>query len=111
LKLIAEFYRNENPRSVERKPRWLAQARDLIYARSAERLTLSQIGREVGIHPVYLAREFRRHYRCTVGEYIRQIRIEAACVELKKPQRSIAEIAQRAVFTIRAILPKRSNGA
>lgn len=74
-------------------PRWLKQARELIHAHSRERLALPQVAQAVGVHPVYLAREFRRHYHSTVGEYIRQLRIEAACREMSRPDTSLAEVA------------------
>ncbi len=31
-----------------------------------------------GVHPVHLSREFRKHYRMTIGDYIRKRRIEHA---------------------------------
>ena len=65
----------------------------MVHAGSSESLSLSQVARAVNVHPVYLAREFRRHYRCTVGEYVRRTRVEAACREMLKPDSSLAEIA------------------
>jgi AraC family transcriptional regulator len=51
-----------------------------------------------GVHPVHLAREFRRFERCTVGEYIRRLRIERACNELSNSNDSIAAIASGTGF-------------
>jgi AraC family transcriptional regulator len=93
LEMMGEVLRPSISGSRHRPPRWLKQARELIHARSNERLMLSQIAQTVGVHPVYLAREFRRHYRSTVGEYIRQLRIESACREILKPDASLAEVA------------------
>lgn len=93
LEIIGEVSRSSGRSSRHVLPKWLKQARVLIHERSVERLTLSQIAQTVGVHPVYLAREFRRHYRSTVGEYIRQLRIEIACREMIKPSASLAEIA------------------
>ena len=93
LEIIGEVSRPSTIASESLPPRWLQQAKEMIRARSVECLTLSQIALVVSVHPVYLAREFRRHYRCTVGEYIRRLRIEAACREMIQPEASLAEIA------------------
>jgi AraC family transcriptional regulator len=93
LEIVGEVSRPATTVSKVLPPHWLQQARELIHARSFECLTLSEIALTVSIHPVYLAREFRRHYHCTVGEYIRRLRIEAACREMIRPDASLAEIA------------------
>ena len=86
--------------SVERKPApWLGRAEELIRERFAEPLRLSAIAGEIGIHPVHLAREFRRHYGCTVGETMRRLRIEYACREITRSTRPLAEIALAAGFS------------
>ena len=93
LEMMGEVLRSSTSASRPRPPRRIEQARELIRARAHERLTLSRIAQTVGVHPVYLAREFRRHYRSTVGEYIRHLRIESACREIIKPDVSLAEVA------------------
>ncbi|MGH7630000.1 MAG: helix-turn-helix transcriptional regulator [Gemmatimonadales bacterium] len=45
------------------------------------------------IHPVHLAREFSRRKGCTFGEFVRSLRITAACDQLRNSRKSIAEIA------------------
>jgi len=93
LEIIGEISRPSKILSAGLPPRWLDQAREMIHARSFENLTLSQVARTVDVHPIYLAREFRRYYRCTVGEYIRRRRIEEACREMIRPESSLAQIA------------------
>ena len=39
-------------------------------------LTIAALGFTVEVHPVHLARTFRREYGCTPGEYLRRLRIE-----------------------------------
>jgi AraC family transcriptional regulator len=45
-----------------------------------------------------VAREFRRHFGITVGDYARQRRLEEAAAELRLSGRSIVEIALRSGF-------------
>lgn len=81
-----------------RMPRPLQSAREMIHAHFSERLTLTQIARTVGLHPVYLASEFRKRYQCTVGEYVRQLRIEFACQRLSQSTDTMANVAAAAGF-------------
>jgi AraC family transcriptional regulator len=53
----------------------------------------------VGVHPVTLARAFRRAFGCTVGEYVRRLRIERAARQLADSDLSLAEIALGAGFS------------
>jgi AraC family transcriptional regulator len=98
LEIIAETARH-SAQNIERTvPYWLKQAKDLLCARFAEGLTLEQIALEVGVHPIHLASVFRQKFHCTVGEYIRELRIEYACRELAKGETPLAIIALEAGF-------------
>jgi AraC family transcriptional regulator len=79
-------------------PPWLAQATDLLHDHLADTPSLTEIARSVGVHPVHLARVFRRHHRCTVGEYVRGLRVGFACRELAHSSASLSEIALAAGF-------------
>jgi AraC family transcriptional regulator len=81
-----------------RPPRWLMEARDLLHARFNDALNLIEIAHIVGVHPTHLARTFKKHYRTTVGEYLRQLRLDWATRQLSQTQASIAEIASGAGF-------------
>jgi AraC family transcriptional regulator len=84
--------------SADQAPRWLRQARDLLHARFTERLTLAEVARNVGVHPVHLAQAFHKSYQRTVGDYVRQLRIEYACQELGASETPIVQIALSAGF-------------
>lgn len=85
-------------RSGDRIPQRLQRAREMIHAHFSERLTLDEIGRTIGMHPVYLASEFRRRFHCTVGEYVRELRIDFACRQLARSGETLASIAAAAGF-------------
>jgi AraC family transcriptional regulator len=72
---------------------WLEQARDLIEAELAGRLGVTGVAATVGVHPVTLARAFRRTFGCTMGDYVRRRRIERAMDQLRDSGASLAEIA------------------
>jgi len=81
-----------------RLPGWLMQARDLLHGRFNDSLNLVEIANIVGVHPTHLARSFKKHYRTTVGEYLRRLRLDWATRQLSETEDSIAEIASAAGF-------------
>lgn len=72
---------------------WLRSVRDRLDAGFAERTTLAELASSVGVHPVHLAATFRRTFGVTVGEYVRQRRVESARRLLTEGTQRITEIA------------------
>jgi AraC family transcriptional regulator len=79
-------------------PAWLLRAQEIVHAKVLEPLGVAALAAEVGVHPSHLARSFRRHFRTTVGDYHRQLRLRWAAERLADSDASIAEIALRAGF-------------
>ncbi len=99
LEMLAEASRSRSA-ILDRQPQpWLKQALDLLQDRFSDHLTITQIATAVGIHPVHLAREFRKFHRCTIGDYIRKLRIEQACRALAHSDSSLTDIAISAGFS------------
>jgi len=99
LEILAEASRRTLPFAHRQPSRPLRQAQELLHAQFAEPLTLMQIAEAVGVHPMHLARLFRQHCRCTLGEYVRQLRVDYACRELVSSDASLVEIALAAGFS------------
>ena len=99
LELLAATTREaRTERTHARPPAWLRAAEDLLRARLAERIGLSELAETVGVHPAYLARAFRAHYGLSVGEYGRRLRVAWAAAELARGDKPLAEIAASAGF-------------
>lgn len=99
LELLAEILRGQASETIKRIPDWLVRADEMIRARYLERLTLSDIAQEVGIHPVNLAQEYRRRFKYTVGNKIRQLRIEHATGQILRTNLPLVEIALASGFS------------
>jgi AraC family transcriptional regulator len=99
LELVASASRLRETGTEAGRPRWLEEARDRIHAELAHRPSLSSLAQTVGVHPVTLARAFRQAFGCTVGEYVRHLRIERAAHQLAGTELSLAEIALAAGFS------------
>ena len=61
-------------------------------------MSLGALAQAVGVHPVTLARGFRRTYGCSVGEYLRHLRIVEAARQLHDTDLPLASIATSAGF-------------
>lgn len=87
-------------------PAWLRLAHELLCDRYADGLTIGDIAHAVGVHPIHLARVFRRHYRCTPGDFQRFRRLERAAALLTEARHAPGEIAQRCGFADQSQLTK-----
>jgi AraC family transcriptional regulator len=98
LGMLAEASRRVARAAARPTPPWLLEARSLVEDHFAEPLPLASVARRVGVHPVHLARTFRRFYRTTFAGHVRQVRIEFARRELAASSASLSEIAVSAGF-------------
>lgn len=97
MQLLAQLLRRREvvPRSL---PVWLGKADEIIRSHFTEPLGLSDIAKQVSVHPGHLSREYVRHYRSTIGEQIRRLRVDFACQQLTSTDLSLADIACSAGF-------------
>jgi AraC family transcriptional regulator len=99
IEVLVEASRQVRRPRLRGSREWLGHARELIHERFCETLTLAAIAKTVGVHPVHLATEFRKLHRCTIGQYLRRLRVEYACREISKSNTPLAQIALAAGFT------------
>jgi AraC family transcriptional regulator len=92
LEILAEASRQAGA-ATRKAPPWLGRVRELLHDRFPERLSLADLARAVGIHPAYLSSAFRKHEGCTLSDYVRQLRVQAASRRLATTDLSLAEIA------------------
>jgi AraC family transcriptional regulator len=98
LELLAQAARCRVTVTERKPPRWLQQAKELLHEQFATSLTLEEIASVAGVHPVYLSTTFRRQFGCTIGEYLRRLRIDDACRRLARSELPLAEVALEAGF-------------
>src|SRR5690349_18796469 len=78
-------------------PRWVTEARDLLHDPGRVG-SLGELAEAVGVHPVTLARGFRKAYGCSVGAYLRRLRVARAAERLAETDNPLAGIALEAGF-------------
>ena len=79
-------------------PAWWRRIVDLLHSESARDLRVADLAREASVHPVHLARVFRRLTNQTPGEWLQRIRVYAAFRELSAGTEDIAAVATELGF-------------
>ena len=99
LEILAESARSIGQADGARAPRWLKRVREMLEDNYLSSPSLTELAGIGGVHQVHLSREFRKHYNCTIGEFIRKRRVEHACRLLAKTNTSLSEIALTCGFS------------
>lgn len=95
LEILAEVSREKT--NQEKLPHWIKGVDDYLRSNFAKSFTLEEIAEIADVHSVHLSRVFREKYGCTIGEFVRKLRIEFSCHQIKKNM-PISEIALSAGF-------------
>lgn len=90
--LLGFAIRSRASRAIK-PPSWLKRAYELLNDRCNQDITVAEIAVTVGVHPLHLARTFRKFFNCSPGEYLRKRRIELASDLLQNSKKTLVEIA------------------
>lgn len=94
-------------------PAWFRRALQLVSDTDCGSQSLTNVAREVGVHPVHVARSFRRFLGCTFGDHLAKVRVGRAFELLRNPKRPIVDVAYDCGFADHAHLCrsfKKSTG-
>lgn len=93
LELVAQSGRMTDSVTGGKVPRWLALVCETLHSHFEEPITIASLANAANVHPTHMIRAFRKHFGCTIGEYVRRLRIDYACSQLLESQKCLAEIA------------------
>jgi AraC family transcriptional regulator len=99
LEMLAESARSSEEMQGSNAPNWLRRVCESLEDSYLHAPGLTALAVIAGVHPVHLSREFHKHYRMTIGEYIRKRRIEHASQLLANSELSMLEIASTCGFS------------
>ena len=88
---LMALFAKENTSSF--RPNWMIQLRELIKDRWDEFIPLDELSLELQVHPVTISKYFRKYHQCTLGDYMRKIKIQRAIHFLLHTPKKITEIA------------------
>jgi AraC family transcriptional regulator len=96
LELAGEAHR---VREFRVPPRWLKLVEERLRADLMRSTSLAELAELTRLHPVHIARTFRRWHGCTCGEFVRRLRVERARERLASSRASLSQIALEAGFS------------
>lgn len=72
---------------------WLQKMDEILRDNLGGTISLDQLSVALNLHPVTISKQFHESYSCTLGEYVRKLRIEKALTLIKNANYSLTEIA------------------
>jgi AraC family transcriptional regulator len=95
--LVGRVSTDRSDRSMAIPP-WLYRTVERLLDVTGAPVSIRMLAVEAGVHPVHVARVFRRHLGCTPSDVQRQARVRQASALLRATRRSIAEVAAEVGF-------------
>ena len=89
---------NHDEIGLVKKKDWYYKVIDQIQEEYDTSLTYESLSKTAHVHPNYLARKFKQINGLTMGDYIRNVRIEKGFIFLISGQSNLTEVALRAGF-------------
>lgn len=74
-------------------PKWVKKLDDLLNDRWNEQFTLEELAAAVEKYPTTISKHFPKYFSCTMGEYLRKIRIKKSIHFIKNTDLSLTDIA------------------
>ena len=97
-------FTSDESRDAVQPPAWLKRAFEMSFTADDPDLKVADLAAEVGVHPVHLARVFKRYLHCSPGEHLRGLRLERAAALIGGSTASLSDIAYAAGFADQAHL-------
>jgi len=79
------------------KPNWVKKMQEIILDAEMDH-TLSSLSRELNIHPVHLSRSFHKHVGSTLGQYMRQLKLNKAIELMATRKYTMTEVCYQCGF-------------
>lgn len=85
--------------ATPRRPPWIETLRALLNDRWNEQLTLEELSASAGVHPVTVSKCFPKYFSCTLGEYMRKLKVEQSLRLMKSSPLSLTDVAHECGFS------------
>lgn len=92
MQMVVDLSR-QPPADYTNEPRWVKQVIEMIHSEPPAGLRLARLADVIGVHPIHLARTFRRHYGRSIGRYVRSLQVERALAMITDTSTPLSEIA------------------
>jgi AraC family transcriptional regulator len=79
-------------------PVWFNTVKQVLHDRWNETVSLTELSQAAGVHPVTISKLFPHYFHCSLGEYLRRLKLEKALLLLRQGNRSLTDIAHYCGF-------------
>ena len=98
IELLAALQGDDRLRDRPTAPAWVRAVRQEVLARYREGVRTRALAEGAGVHPVYLARTFRRSFGESISECVRRLRVQGAARLLETGEGRISSVAYHTGF-------------
>ena len=81
------------------KPEWINTLKTILNDRWQEFVSLDELSKELGLHPVSISKYFAKHAKCTLADYMRIIKVKRAVHMIFNSASPLTEIAHSCGFS------------
>jgi AraC family transcriptional regulator len=92
LQALSQMFRNDQVQQ-NKIPSWVNKIKEILHDEFHKKNSLEGLVKTLDIHPVHLSRCFPKYFQCSVGEYIRKLRVERSLSLLSDRKFTLTEIA------------------
>jgi AraC family transcriptional regulator len=96
--LLLEFISYSVELSAKTAPLWARRVDELLRDKWNVPVSLDELSLAVGVHPVTISKHFRKYFACTLGEYLRKLKVEKSIILVKNSRLPLTEIAYQCGF-------------
>ena len=75
------------------KPKWIQVLFELLNDRWQEKISLAELSNILGVHPVTISKQFKKHFKCTYGEYTRKLKVKNSIDLVKTTNLPLIDVA------------------
>lgn len=90
---IAYYFEQQKTKKYDQPPQWLTELKNILDASYNESLKSKDLAKVFGIHPVYMARVFKRFYGQSIKSYLNILRANGSMAAIANEESKLAHIA------------------
>ena len=91
--LLLSLVNDSTKLANQKKPKWALSVFEILNDKWNEKLTLNEIINLTQVHPVTISKHFTKHFACTLGEYMRKLKISKSIGLIRNKNCSLTDIA------------------
>lgn len=96
--LLHQALCNSRKLSTEKSSR-IHKVREILHDQPDKTISLQELSACTGINPINISRYFPKYFQCTLGQYMRKLKIEQALQLIPDKKKSLTDIAYQCGFS------------